>query len=55
MLNAHIVIASQLSQHTPPCRLEPMYTHITLDSPRCYYGYQAPSLSTFAAQSTGFR
>jgi hypothetical protein len=55
MLNAHIVTALQLSQHIPPCRLEPMYTRITLDSPRCYYGYQAPSLSTSVAQFTGFR
>jgi hypothetical protein len=55
MLNAHTVTALQLSQRIPPYRPEPMYTHITLDSPRCCCGYQAPSLSTFVAQFTGFR
>lgn len=55
MLNAHIVTASQPSQHIHLCQLEPMYTRITLDGRHCYYGCQALSLSTFAAQSIDFR
>jgi hypothetical protein len=55
MLNAHIVTASQPSRHIHPCQLEQMYTRITLDGQHCCYGCQAHSLSTFAAQSIGFR
>jgi hypothetical protein len=55
MPNAHIVTASQPSQHTHPCQLELMYTRIILDGRHCYYGCQALSLSTFEAQSIGFR